>query len=488
MSNILNQITRRMLMTLGGVAPGSTLLNGIQAYYKFDETSGTNANDEIGSIDGTLANGASFTATGKINNGVYIADAGDQVSMGNNFNFDYNDDFTYSVWIKRVSIGGIKMIMSKYATANKSMFMFFNSDKIEFNLLNVSGSNALTIKTANSYTDTSGWHHYLLTYDGTSHNAAGTKLYVDNVLQTWGTIAKDALTATILNTAPFELGNRNTNSFGLFGHMDEFGVWDRVLTVDERNELYNSGAGEQHPFGPGVPTPPSLLGNLFSYYKMNETSGTVLVDTFSNADGTINEGSLNATGKIGSGYNITSVGTFGTDFGSAFNYEYTQPTSYNMWINPDINPTSKWLLTKFDNDSEGRGWHFSIGFNNKLTYSLQNDSVYRARVTIDTPLINTIGQWYMITVTNDGSGNANGINIYVDGVLGSKTINQNNFDTIGSPSIISNKPLTLGSDSRNGTLSFEGDIDELGIWTKVLSQSEITDLYNSGAGFQHPFV
>ena len=35
--------------------------------------------------------------------------------------------------------------------------------------------------------------------------------------------------------------------------------------------------------------------------------------------------------------------------------------------------------------------------------------------------------------------------------------------------------------------AFDGVIDEVGLWSKVLSATEITDLYNSGAGFAYPF-
>jgi len=38
------------------------------------------------------------------------------------------------------------------------------------------------------------------------------------------------------------------------------------------------------------------------------------------------------------------------------------------------------------------------------------------------------------------------------------------------------------------TTEWDGVIDELGIWDRVLSASEVTELYNSGSGFQYPFT
>jgi hypothetical protein len=33
-----------------------------------------------------------------------------------------------------------------------------------------------------------------------------------------------------------------------------------------------------------------------------------------------------------------------------------------------------------------------------------------------------------------------------------------------------------------------GDIDEVGIWSRVLTSTEVTQLYNGGAGLQYPFT
>lgn len=35
---------------------------------------------------------------------------------------------------------------------------------------------------------------------------------------------------------------------------------------------------------------------------------------------------------------------------------------------------------------------------------------------------------------------------------------------------------------------WDGELDEIGVWSRVLTSGEITSLYNGGAGFQYPFV
>jgi hypothetical protein len=37
------------------------------------------------------------------------------------------------------------------------------------------------------------------------------------------------------------------------------------------------------------------------------------------------------------------------------------------------------------------------------------------------------------------------------------------------------------------TRSFHGKLDEIGIWTRVLNDNEVSSLYNNGLGNQYPF-
>lgn len=64
--------------------------------------------------------------------------------------------------------------------------------------------------------------------------------------------------------------------------------------------------------------------------------------------------------------------------------------------------------------------------------------------------------------------------IYIDGVL-------NKNSTIPSDIIITNSQLYFGSNAGSSEF-YKGKIDELGIWNRSLSNSEILELYNGGSG------
>ena len=46
---------------------------------------------------------------------------------------------------------------------------------------------------------------------------------------------------------------------------------------------------------------------------------------------------------------------------------------------------------------------------------------------------------------------------------------------------------SIGYDRRDSTEYFNGDIDEVGVWNKRLSDSDLSHLYNAGAGLPYPF-
>ena len=89
------------------------------------------------------------------------------------------------------------------------------------------------------------------------------------------------------------------------------------------------------------------------------------------------------------------------------------------------------------------------------------------------------GQWYMITYTADSDG----AEAFIDGVsvgtqAGDATLN---FGSSASGNIGEDYVKSAGR-------GMDGLMDEFGIWSRVLTDPEITALYNGGAGLAYPFV
>ncbi len=46
----------------------------------------------------------------------------------------------------------------------------------------------------------------------------------------------------------------------------------------------------------------------------------------------------------------------------------------------------------------------------------------------------------------------------------------------------------MGRDKRDNIQYLNGALDEIGLWTRVLTSTEVTQLYNGGAGLAYPLV
>ena len=102
----------------------------------------------------------------------------------------------------------------------------------------------------------------------------------------------------------------------------------------------------------------------------------------------------------------------------------------------------------------------------------KNDSTYGSGT--GTLSLNT---WYHVVITRTTGGTAT---YYVNGSSVNSGSGQVPFSTPTAS-------LRIGHRQDHYNV-FDGIIDELGIWSRVLSGTEITDLYNAGAGFTYPFT
>lgn len=90
----------------------------------------------------------------------------------------------------------------------------------------------------------------------------------------------------------------------------------------------------------------------------------------------------------------------------------------------------------------------------------------------------TIG-WHFVCFTYDGSGASTGIKVYED-TAQVDTLNFNNGSYVGMPN--STNKLYIGKLQWSGGYNMRGSLDELLIFNRVLSSSEMATLYNTGTG------
>ena len=143
---------------------------------------------------------------------------GDSPNVSNNPNAGSGSDgsrtqFSISMWVKKSRVGGTQQFLTSAVATNTfyGTIKFNGDDKIQVNLIN-SGSDQDEIVTTAVYRDVSAWYHLFFRFDKTQASLSdGIKLYVNNVLQTWGTTtyAQNQGYHFGKNGTPMTIGNYN---------------------------------------------------------------------------------------------------------------------------------------------------------------------------------------------------------------------------------------------------------------------------------------
>jgi len=221
----------------------------------------------------------------------------------------------------------------------------------------------------------------------------------------------------------------------------------------------------------------AVIDSIKAYYKLDESSGT-LADSTGTYNGTNSGATYSATGKINTAMDFEKSESDYIQATGFTAFAYTNDFSFSCWIKQES----------------------QVGTNTILSFG-KNTSAFEAELYVDAgtvkmrTLTNAVGNvveisggatststWYHIVGTYNGSTKE--MKIYVNG---SYVINGTGTSTGATGA----NGLLIGEGYYQATLAsttFDGVIDEVGIWSKVLTSDEVTTLYNSGNGLSYPFT
>jgi hypothetical protein len=196
---------------------------------------------QVGSVTGKLGKAAQFAAA---NNGYLKRVSNADLTTG-------NIDFTIAAWVKleNKSAPAEMAIVSKYGAGSFPNFQLeyylgYHPPLDEF-FFRVSPDNQnATVVQAQDITPVTGIWYLLVAW----HNAISDTLNIQVNNGPVNSLSYSSGVAT--STSPFMVGASSSGAGitdVLNGVVDEVGLWKRVLTADERTELYNSGQGWTHP-------------------------------------------------------------------------------------------------------------------------------------------------------------------------------------------------------------------------------------------------
>lgn len=219
-------------------------VSGLQSYWRME--TGTTVVDYGPNAYNGISSNVTWVA-GKNGNGGSYNTTTSKVELADNTKYDYErtQAFSLSCWLKRLHTGGAAPFIYSKSVASGAYnghSAFINSSNfiIPSCVNNGAGNaNALIKDGTIALSATTVWYHIVLTYDGSSA-ASGYLIYVNAV--EGSTTYADTLSATIKNTATFQIGNRNT-ALAADAIIDEVGWWNRVLSLQEVKDIYNLGTG-----------------------------------------------------------------------------------------------------------------------------------------------------------------------------------------------------------------------------------------------------
>jgi sulfur relay (sulfurtransferase) DsrC/TusE family protein len=210
----------------------------------------------------------------------------------------------------------------------------------------------------------------------------------------------------------------------------------------------------------------ALIDDLISYYKLDETSGAVIDSTDNGNNGT-NVGAIpNQEGIIGTSYNFTENQYVDTNYtgNSTLNDEIT----VSMWVYPMKSEEIRTIFAKNVNAGD-RNFELYVDSLKPLFLTGGIESFLWGSQTLD------LNEWNMITITYSKSDEK--AKMYINGAFDNETTHSSSLTSNTNSYRIGNYNL--------GAMS--GKIDEVGIWSRALTSTEVSDLYNSGDGLAYPF-
>ncbi len=431
--------------TLGN---GSTLTNGLVGWWTFDGStiSGTTATDSSGKGNsGTLVS-SPVKIAGKLGQALRF-NGTNYVSLGHVQ--DGGTNFTWTAWINTTQAvtplnfynkPNIVGTLEGSGFGNDAELGVYNGKLAFYDEFSGAANDVVT----NSAVNDGKWHQVAVTRSGTS-----LIFYVDGANVYTASTGSNAL-----NSLGFEIARATYDGAVFFnGSIDDVRIYNRALSAGEMQQLYQEG-GAKVAGATTLSNGTTLVTGLLGYWSFN---GPDVTDKVYDRSGQGNNGyfynSATSTAKVAGklGQALQFNGTSNEVFLSTAPSNTTFTIS--AWIN--IGNLNSGYRTIYANDSKGL-WLRA----NHIDWYDGGDRI--AGGTSITP-----GKWHQIVVTYDGTT----MTTYVD------SVNDGSGSFSTSLPTISGGAVGIGGHNLE---YFNGTIDEVRVYNRALSATEVAQLYQLG--------
>lgn len=445
---------------------------GLVGYWSFNEGTGTVATD----FSGTGNNGAmqTFSAPPTASSGWTDGPRGkalnfdgtsDYINVPDSPSLRLTGNMTISAWVKIQSCpGSYAFILEKGDTDNDNYGLYLNSSCYpNFEYTDSGSQYRVHVQSVGVGAVPGQWTMLTFVYDDTNDRV---RFYTNGVMQQNIANANSLLGN---QTSDLWIGRQNygANYYYHTGGMDEVRIYNRALTDTEVASLYSSGSVRR--------LAPTNLG-LLAYWSFNEGTSTIAGDFSGNGNhGTLQSFANPATATSGWGDGR---------FGSGLNFDGTNDyiSTTRQYSNPQTFTISGWFKTTsangrkivgFENVQTGEGGasydrHIYMGTDGRIRFGWYPGSI----VTVTSTNTLNDGKWHHFLATHNGSTGQ----LFIDGVSqGTNTGSPQSYSgywRVGS--------YKLATWTNGGDGYFDGAIDDIRIYDRVLSAEERNTLFLAG--------
>jgi hypothetical protein len=453
--------------------------NGLVGYWTFDgsDMDWSQATAEARDVSGQgnhgdVTNfGKEAVRAGKVGQALDFDGQNDYVDAGNPLSLQLGNTGTISVWLKYSTQSGNGGVVSKNDWA---------SDLNGYNLGVRPSDQTVRGEIANAVSDNrmgttqalndNQWHFVVFTWDGSYLN-----MYVDGSLD--ATPVSQTVTP-VSNVYNLNFGKVAAGGYYYDGLIDEVRIYNRTLSPTEIQEMYNAGAGRH--------------AKVDSSEKNKLTNGLVGYWTFDGLDMDWSQSSAEARDQSGQG-NHGDVTSFGKEavrsgkVGQALELDGVDDTiqipdtattnvtgsqiTMAAWVYPHtVTGRNTFFIIKCAGGANGYMLYLSAGGGGDGGAMIYNGTMYAAVETL-APL--SPDTWTFLVGTYNS---ADQIKIYVNGNLNNSAAPNGNIASSAGGDLY----LSIEGWQAENNYKFDGLMDEVRIYDRALSPSEVDELYKMG--------
>lgn len=362
---------------------------------------------------------------------------------------------TCNAWIKPYSFPtNFLGIIDKYLGSTSGFYLDIESSTaktVRFGIRSASTDYWINTTTQLSINN---WYMVTGIYDGSK-----LKIYINGILEAEATIS-----ATInFNTHNVIIGGDNVSTLYFNGLIQNVGIWNKALDSYEINCLHNQSSR-------------SLYNKLLAFWKLDGNGNDLLNQYNTSTDNNItyNNTATRHTAVFNGSSSYYIAPTLTPLAGSSY-------LSISLWFYTSVNDECV-LISEYSTTINNNVFFVSLeqAGNNTIRFGVIHTNGDSGNQLADTNIgAYSLNKWNHLVCIFDGAqeGNSNKCKMYVNGTQ----LSLNFTGTWGS--IVNTNityPVWIGSLFNNPSLTFNGQMDNIGIWNKALTERDIETLYEDG--------